>query len=87
MDDGKGSHEWSRDAFMMACMYPSAMGLHLMWLLWQPCNLRMWIYQGPAMGAHTHAQAHQHPCPWVLGGHGCDIFVHGWAWVGMGSIL
>ena len=23
----------------------------------------------PYIGAHTHA----HPCPWVLGGHGCDI--------------
>ena len=25
--------------------------------------------QSPTLGAHTHAQ----PCPWVLGGHGCDI--------------
>ena len=23
------------------------------------------------------------PYPWVLGGHGCDIIVHGCAWVGM----
>jgi hypothetical protein len=37
----------------------------------------------PYIGAHTHA----HPCPWVLGGHGCDVIVHGWAWVGMGVIL
>ena len=22
-----------------------------------------------------------YPCPWVLGGYGCDIIVHGWAWV------
>ena len=21
-----------------------------------------------------------YPCPWVLGGHGCNIIVHGWAW-------
>jgi hypothetical protein len=20
-----------------------------------------------------------YPCPWVLGGHGCDVIVHGWA--------
>ena len=25
--------------------------------------------QSPTLGAHAHA----HPCPWVLGGHGCDI--------------
>jgi hypothetical protein len=41
----------------------------------------------PTLGAHTHAHAHAHPCPWVLGGHGCDVIVHGWAWVGMGAIL
>ena len=34
-------------------------------------------HQSPTLGAHTHA----HSCPWVLGGHGCDIIVHGWAWV------
>jgi hypothetical protein len=34
-------------------------------------------YQGPAMGVHAHA--HQRPCQWVLGGHGYNIFVHGWA--------
>ena len=28
-------------------------------------------YHSPTLGAHTHA--HAHPCPWVLGGHGCDI--------------
>ena len=22
-----------------------------------------------------------YPCPWVLSGHGCDIIVHGWAYV------
>jgi hypothetical protein len=27
------------------------------------------------------------PCPWVLGGHGCDVIIHGWEWVGMGAIL
>ena len=27
--------------------------------------------QSPTLGAHS--------CPWVLGGHGCDIIVHGWA--------
>ena len=32
--------------------------------------------QSPTLGAHTYRR----PCPWVLGGHGCDI-VHGWAWV------
>ena len=37
--------------------------------------------QSPTLGAHAHAHAHQRPRPWVLGGHGCDIFVHGWAWV------
>ena len=26
-------------------------------------------WQSPTLGAHAHA----HPCPWVLGGHGCDI--------------
>ena len=35
-------------------------------------------YQSPTLGAHTHA--HAHPCPWVLGGHGCDVIVHGWAY-------
>jgi hypothetical protein len=23
------------------------------------------------------------PCPWILGGHGCDVLVHRWPWVGM----
>jgi len=41
------------------------------------------VWQSPTLGAHTHA----HPCPWVLGGHGCDVIVHGWPWVGMGAIL
>ena len=35
--------------------------------------------QTPTLGAHTHAHAHAHPYPWVLGGHGCDVIVHGWA--------
>ena len=35
------------------------------------------LHQGPTLGAH----AHQRPCPWVLGGHGCNISGHGWAWV------
>jgi hypothetical protein len=38
--------------------------------------------QSPTLGAH----AHVHPCPWVLGGHGCDVIVHGWAWVGIGFV-
>jgi hypothetical protein len=45
--------------------------------------------QSPTLGAHAHAHAHPcppmpmhaHPCPWVLGGHRCDVIVHGWAWV------
>jgi hypothetical protein len=37
----------------------------------------IYVMQSPTSGAHTHA----HPCPWVLGGHGCDVIVHGWAWV------
>jgi hypothetical protein len=40
-------------------------------------------FQSPTSGAHTHAHvhvhAHAHPCPWVLGGHECDVIVHGWA--------
>jgi len=39
------------------------------------------VDQSPTLGAHTHAHAHAHPYPWVLGGHGCDVIVHGWAWV------
>ena len=45
----------------------------------------------PTLGAHIHA----HPCPWVfsghgvryycswvgMDGHGCNVVVHGWAWV------
>jgi hypothetical protein len=38
----------------------------------------------PTLGAHTHA--HAHPYPWVLGGHGCDVIVHGWAWVNIGFV-
>ena len=37
------------------------------------------LHHSPTLGAHTHAHAHAHTCPWVLGGHGCDIIVHGWA--------
>jgi hypothetical protein len=36
------------------------------------------------LGAHAHA--HAHPCPWVLGEHGCDVIVHGWAWVGINFV-
>ena len=39
------------------------------------CILRATSHQSPTLGAHAHA----HPYPWVLGGHGCDIIVHGWA--------
>jgi hypothetical protein len=38
----------------------------------------------PTSGAHTHA--HAHPYLWVVGGHGCDVIVHGWAWVGIGFV-
>jgi hypothetical protein len=44
------------------------------------------VVQSPTLGAHTHAHAHAHPCPWVLGGYGCDIIVYGWAWVGIGFV-
>ena len=54
-----------------------------------------WVFnanQSHTLGAHTHA--HAHPCPWVLGRHGWDIIVHGWAQVvadecglGMGTNL
>ena len=27
------------------------------------------------------------PYPWVSGGHGCEIIVHGWTWVGMNAKL
>jgi hypothetical protein len=47
------------------------------------------IEQSPTLGAHTHAHGF-----WVamgamllfMGGHGCDIIVHGWAWVGIGFV-
>ena len=42
--------------------------------------------QSPTLGAHTHAYAHVHPYPWVLGGHGCDAIVHGWTWVDIGFV-
>jgi hypothetical protein len=42
--------------------------------------------QSLTLGAHTHVHVHAHPYPWVLGGHGCDIIVHGWAWVGIGFV-
>jgi hypothetical protein len=38
--------------------------------------------QSPMLGAHTHA----HPYPWVLGGHGCDVIFHRWAWVGISFV-
>ena len=35
-----------------------------------------WCWKrSPTLGAHTHA----HSCPWVLGGHGCNVIVHEWA--------
>jgi hypothetical protein len=37
--------------------------------------------ESPTSGAHTHVHVQAHPCPWVLGGYGFDIIVHGWAWV------
>jgi hypothetical protein len=40
------------------------------------------VKQIPTLGAH----AHVHPCPWVLGGHGCDAIIHGWAWVGISFV-
>ena len=40
------------------------------------------VQHSPTLGAHTHA----HPCPWVLGGHGCDVIVHGWAWVAISFV-
>ena len=40
------------------------------WSLVRPRRLR--VQQRPTLGAHTHAHSHQHPCPWVLGGHGCN---------------
>jgi hypothetical protein len=42
--------------------------------------------KSPTLGAHAHAHAHAHPYPWVLGGHECDVIVHGWAWVGIGFV-
>jgi hypothetical protein len=48
-------------------------------------------YESPTLGAHAHAHTHGF---WVgmgamllfIGGHGCDIIVHGWTWVGIGFI-
>jgi hypothetical protein len=42
--------------------------------------------QSPTLGTHTHAHAHANLYPWVLGGHGCDVIVYGWAWVGIGFV-
>jgi hypothetical protein len=52
--------------------------------------------QSPTLGAHAHAHAHAHPYPWVwvgmgamllfMVGHGCDIIVHEWAWVGISFV-
>ena len=38
-------------------------------------------FQSPTSGVHIHARvhAHAHPCPWVLGGHECNVIVRGWA--------
>jgi hypothetical protein len=49
------------------------------------------VKQSPTLGAHTHAHAHGF---WVgmgamllfMGGHGCDIIVHVWTWVGIGFV-
>jgi hypothetical protein len=35
---------------------------------------------------YAHAHPYPNPYPWVLGGHGCDITVHGWALVGIGFV-
>jgi hypothetical protein len=35
-------------------------------------------YKSPTLGAHTHVHVHVHPYPCILGGHGCDVIVHGW---------
>ena len=40
------------------------------------------MQESPTLGAHAHA----HPCPQVLGGHGCDVIVYGWAWVGIAFV-
>jgi hypothetical protein len=42
---------------------------------------KMGTQQSPTLGAHTHVHAHAHPWPWLLGVHGCNIIIHGWAWV------
>jgi hypothetical protein len=47
--------------------------------------------QSPTSGAHTHAHAYGF---WVgmgamllfMGGHGCNIIVHRWAWVGISFV-
>jgi hypothetical protein len=44
-------------------------------------SILLGVWQSPTSGAHTHAHAQPHPCPWVLGGHGFDIIGHGRAWV------
>jgi hypothetical protein len=46
---------------------------------WLMCEV-----QSPTLGAHAHA--HAHPYLWVLGGHGCEVIVHGWAWMGIGFV-
>jgi hypothetical protein len=38
-------------------------------------KVRVWVSE-PYIGC-------PYPCPRVLGGHGCDIIVHWWAWVGI----
>jgi hypothetical protein len=47
--------------------------------IWVVCEALHWV--------PIYTNAHAHPCPWILGRHGCDVIVHGWAWVGMGAIL
>jgi len=42
------------------------------------------MWQSPTLGAHTHARAH--PCPWGLGGHGCDVINYRWVWASIGFV-
>ena len=44
------------------------------------CNKNIWCTLEPYTGC---PYPYPCPCPWVLGGHGFDIIVHGWAWVSL----
>jgi hypothetical protein len=54
-----------------------------------PASLRATSHQNPTLGAYTHAHGF-----WVgmgamllfMGGHECDINIHGWAWVGISFV-